>query len=98
VNWPGWRAYVNGRRLPAVTVNGAFVGCFIPPGGGRVLLRYRPAEYDAGLKLGGIALLLLAICLITWTKLNRRKTPTPVAAGGPSSSMKAIVKGGPVLC
>ncbi|MCU1245744.1 MAG: hypothetical protein JWN02_1654, partial [Acidobacteria bacterium] len=42
--WPGWRVYWNDIRLPPVKVNGAFVGVFVPPGHGRVLLRYRPAE------------------------------------------------------
>ena len=64
VNWPGWRVYVNDRRLPAVTVNGAFVGCFIPPGGGRVVLRYRPKEFDAGLRLAGAGLVILIVAAL----------------------------------
>jgi hypothetical protein len=72
VNWPGWRAYINGRRLPPVTVNGAFLGCFIPPGGGRVVLRYRPDEYDFGLKLAAVGLILGGFAIFVLRRLVRR--------------------------
>lgn len=60
VNWPGWRAYWNGHRQRPVVVNGAFLGCFIPPGRGQLLFRYRPDEFTRGLKLcaAGAALLI----------------------------------------
>jgi hypothetical protein len=70
VAWPGWRVYVNGQRLPPVVINGAFNGCFIPPGGGRVVLRYHPDSYDSGLRCGAAGLLLLGIVLVVW---NRRR-------------------------
>jgi membrane protein YfhO len=60
-HWPGWRAYVNGERQPPVTVNGAFIGCFVPPGRNTVELRYRPAEFERGLRIGVLALLALAV-------------------------------------
>jgi hypothetical protein len=31
VHWPGWRATWNGHPQTPVTVNGAFLRCFIPP-------------------------------------------------------------------
>jgi hypothetical protein len=58
--WPGWRAYWNGRRQRPVIVNGAFLGCFIPPGRGRFVFRYRPDEFTRGLQLSAVGLALLA--------------------------------------
>ena len=60
VHWPGWRAYWNGRHQPPVIVNGAFLGCFIPPGRGQLVFRYRPDEFTRGLKLGAAGVILLA--------------------------------------
>ena len=60
-DWPGWRLDWNGERLPAVVVNGAFVGAFVPPGRGIVELRYRPRELDAGLESAAAAALLLGL-------------------------------------
>ena len=61
VHWPGWRAYWNGVRKDIVTVNGAFVGVFVPPGRGRLELRYRPREVDDGLVAAAAGLLLLTL-------------------------------------
>lgn len=60
VNWPGWRAYWNGRRQRPVVVNGAFLGCFIPPGRGQLVFRYRPDEFTRGLQLSAAGVALLA--------------------------------------
>jgi hypothetical protein len=60
VHWPGWRAYWNGRRQRPVIVNGAFLGCFIPPGHGQLVFRYRPDEFTRGLQLSGVGMALLA--------------------------------------
>lgn len=66
-DWPGWRAYWNGKREPAVTVNDAFLGVFVPPGKGTLELRYRPDAFIDGLRISGagtlIALVLLALRL-----------------------------------
>ncbi len=62
-HWRGWRATVNGRREPVVTVNGAFAGLFVPPGPARVELWYWPDEVTHGLiaAAAGLALLLLVV-------------------------------------
>jgi hypothetical protein len=65
-DWPGWRLAWNGERLPAVVVNGAFVGAFVPPGRGVVELRYRPRELDTGLASAAGALLLLGLSYGVW--------------------------------
>lgn len=63
VNMPGWRAYWNGERLPPVVVNGAFIGCFIPPGRGTLRFRYMPEEFEDGLRATAGALIVLAVAL-----------------------------------
>lgn len=69
VHWPGWRAYWNGDRIPVVTVNGAFAGCFVPPGDGRLTLRYRPGEFTRALATGAATLILLVIIAVLRLKL-----------------------------
>lgn len=84
VSSPGWRAYVNGRRLPPVTVNGAFLGCFVPGGHSRVEFLYRPDAYVNGLR-GGIAGLVLLIAAYavsaarrrSWSGQARNRAPSP---------------------
>ncbi len=64
VHWPGWRAYWNGQRQPPVIVNGAFLGCFIPPGSGRLEFRYVPDEFTKGVRASGVGAALLVIVAI----------------------------------
>lgn len=61
VHWPGWRVFVNGRRVKPVTVNGAFLGCYVGGGHSRVELVYEPMEYIAGVRAGIAGLLLLLV-------------------------------------
>jgi len=61
--WPGWRAYWNGRRIPLVTVNGTFVGCFVPPGRGRLRLRYLPDEFVKATRVSVLTLFALVAAL-----------------------------------
>lgn len=59
VHWAGWRAYWNDQRQPPVIVNGAFLGCFVPPGKGRLTFRYRPDEFTRGLAMTWVGVTLL---------------------------------------
>jgi hypothetical protein len=63
IDWPGWRAYWNGSRLPVVTVDGAFSGAFIPPERGTLVLRYWPAGFIDGVRVSVSTLLLFVIAL-----------------------------------
>ncbi len=74
VNWPGWRITWNRAQLPPVTVNGAFLGAFVPAGQGVLELRYRPHAFDIGLALAGTTLLALAACgaACRFLPINRR--------------------------
>jgi hypothetical protein len=73
VHWPGWRAYWNGQRQPPVVVNGAFLGCFIPPGKGELTLRYIPDEFTRGVQTTGVGLALLAAVGIAQAFTRRRR-------------------------
>jgi len=91
VNWPGWRAYVNGRRLPPVTVNGAFLGCFVPGGHSRVEFVYRPDAYVNGLRAGAVGLVLLIAAYAisaarrrSWRGRGRNPSPSPCPDGAAS--------------
>jgi hypothetical protein len=64
VHWPGWRATWNGHPQTPVTVNGAFLGCFIPPGTGQLELRYLPEEFVTGLRASGVGVAVLVIVLV----------------------------------
>jgi hypothetical protein len=78
--WPGWRAYVDGRRVPPVRVHEVDVGAFVPPGAKDIRFRYRPDTFDTGLRLGGIGLLLLATAPL-WRRVHlRRPLPIPQLA------------------
>ena len=63
VHWRGWRAYWNGKRIPVVTVNGTFLGCFTPPGHGRLRFRYLPDEFVLGSRISIATLLVLLIAV-----------------------------------
>jgi membrane protein YfhO len=79
-NWPGWRAYVNGERQPTVTVNGAFLGCFVPPGRSIVEFRYWPSEFDLGLRITLLTLLVLGISAIVMTIRRSRSVRSSAPA------------------
>jgi hypothetical protein len=40
--FPGWHASVDGRELPMLKVDRAFIGVVVPPGEGEIRLRYQP--------------------------------------------------------
>lgn len=73
VDWPGWRAYWNGRRQPSVIVNGAFLGCFIPPGRGQLEFRYLPDEFTQGVRASITGVAILMIIGIVGTLRGRRR-------------------------
>jgi SAM-dependent methyltransferase len=69
-HWRGWRAYWNGKRWPVVTVNGAFLGCFVPPGEGRLRFRFMPDEFVNASRVSIASLLLFVVAMLVW-----RRTP-----------------------
>lgn len=88
VDWPGWRAYWNGQRVPVVTVNGAFAGAFVPPGRGTLVFSYWPAAFVDGLRVSLFTLLLFVIALTLgrmWSLIPKSLTHAPSGASGSDS-------------
>lgn len=73
----GWRAASGDRKLPLVTVDGAFVGVRVPAGVTRIELSFLPPGLRAGLALAGMASLVLA--RMFWAGRRGRPAPPPAA-------------------
>lgn len=57
--WPGWRAYIDGKRVRTHFANHAFLGVHVPEGKHRVRLVYLPESFTRGRMISAIALLAL---------------------------------------
>jgi hypothetical protein len=58
----GWRASVNGQPTQILRTDHALRGVVLPAGNSTVEFRYEPAGFGLGLKLAGLA----AVVLVTW--------------------------------
>ena len=73
-NWPGWRAYIDGRRVQHQFANVAFIGIYTPPGAHRIRLVYWPHGFVEGRAISA-ATLLIVIGLGTYrSERGRRKS------------------------
>ena len=72
---PGWKLAINGRKHDIETINGAFVGFFVPAGESTAVLRYRPWTFNAGLIASGSALLVALVVL--WSRRRRVDRGSP---------------------
>ncbi len=63
LDYPGWRAEVDGRPAPIVRVNGMFRGVALPPGEHQIHYRFAPSSFLLGLwlALGASALAALSL-------------------------------------
>lgn len=68
---PGWKAWVDGDRVPVLTANGAFRTLYHEAGDHSVRLRYRPPGWGSGLLVGLAGLLGLAF--LTWAQRRRQE-------------------------
>lgn len=46
--WPGWRAYIDGRRVETHYANHAFIGVFVPKGKHKVRVVFQPEAFTRG--------------------------------------------------
>ena len=73
--WPGWRAYIDGKRVLPRFANHAFLGVFVPKGTHELQLAFRPEAYTRGRSISmgtGIVLALLALTGFARSRYNRR--------------------------
>ena len=66
--FPGWRASIDGTRVPLAMAAGEAIRIPIPSGVHRVELKYRPLSFDVGLGAAGLSVLL---CIL-WMVASRR--------------------------
>jgi hypothetical protein len=67
--YPGWMAFVDGKRCPILRVNGCFRGVTVSPGKHRIRFEYRPIlVYASG------AISLLAVLLVMFVSLWKGPT------------------------
>lgn len=73
MNYPGWRGYVDGKRVPVFTVDYLFRGVELAPGHHIVTFRYEPTSLRDGWLVSGasLVLLLLFCCLGNWLPKRR---------------------------
>jgi len=70
--WPGWRAYVDGRRVKIERANRAFLSVFVPQGKHHVRVVYRPDEFVIGRAISIATLMaLIVIALVRATRSHR---------------------------
>ena len=69
VQYPGWRAEVDGRPAPLWTANYLFQAVRVPAGEHRVSLRFDPWSLRAGIVLSLVTL----AALLAWARAGRRK-------------------------
>ncbi|HUP62899.1 MAG TPA: YfhO family protein [Thermoanaerobaculia bacterium] len=61
--WPGWRAYIDGRRVETHYANHAFVGVFVPRGKHELRVVYVPEAFTRGRNITLATLAALALFL-----------------------------------
>jgi hypothetical protein len=71
-NAPGWHLAIDRITVPIETVNGAFVGFFVPGGRSQIVLRYRPRSFDLGLLCFVLAEMCVAAVWIRGIRTRRR--------------------------
>ncbi|HEX2967106.1 MAG TPA: YfhO family protein, partial [Syntrophorhabdaceae bacterium] len=70
--YPGWRAYVDGRRTKIYRANLAFRAVQVPKGKHTVVFKYVPMSFYIGLCLTCIGIVL---CIFLWRRKDRDIRP-----------------------
>ena len=79
--FPGWRAQVDGKRVPVMKADGAFLGVAVDPGRHTIEIEYRkPAAAVTGRVVTG-GTLLVVLGFFTAPRRRRRRAASRLAAG-----------------
>ena len=62
--WPGWRAYIDGRRVETHYANHAFLGVFVPKGKHHLRLVYVPEAFTRGRNITVVTLIGIALFFV----------------------------------
>ena len=74
VNYPGWRAFIDGQPEPLYYANIAFRGLPVPAGRHIVAMRFQPTILWQGAALSLVSSAgLAALSLVNWTSRRRSK-------------------------
>ena len=68
--YPGWRAYVDGKRAPIHEVNFVMRGIPVPAGAHEIEFRYRPGSFYLGAAMSALG--ILGACCIAFFSRKRR--------------------------
>jgi Bacterial membrane protein YfhO len=82
--WPGWRVWVDGKRVKPLLANHTFQAVYVPAGEHRVRMRYQPQSFVAGRMISGLTLVGLAAFAL-W---RRRKSHGLSVAQSPGPSVR----------
>jgi hypothetical protein len=69
--WPGWKALLDGRSVPSLSFNRAFLGFRVPAGRHTLHLRYWPDGFRDGLRISAAA--FGVVLLLIWRMSRRTK-------------------------
>jgi len=69
-SWPGWRAYIDGRRVKLDQANRAFLSMYVPAGRHHLQVVYLPDAFVRGrvISLGTLALLVVGVGVRRWRR------------------------------
>lgn len=79
--YPGWRASVDGEAQAVFPVNGIFRGTLVPGGQHVVEFRFEPEPFHVGLRVAGLAALMMALFWLLGL-VGRRRRPRPSTRPG----------------
>lgn len=69
--FPGWQAFVNGRKAEILRADYSFRAVAVPPGESTVSFKYQPESFSTGLKISLLSLIVL--CLLFPLSLKKIK-------------------------
>jgi hypothetical protein len=81
--YPGWKAFIDGERVPIVRTNVAFQGVAIPAGNHRVLFSFASTSLRIGVALAAAGIALLALYFMFVLRARRREMRTMRSAQTP---------------
>ncbi|MGD9028299.1 MAG: YfhO family protein [Anaerolineae bacterium] len=70
IDYPGWRATVDGERAELLRADYVLRAVCVPPGRHRVVLRYAPSLLRIGVLITGVTLLCIAAAAAVWALIG----------------------------